>query len=144
MVLAERLFQADSNAALAILAAYPRDEGADARWRLALFGMNLLLEDAGLDLAGKKLLLSHTASAFRAEFRFRDGAEYQLGTSFRKERRSLEAMLSRQAPEAFNACLGSHLHMMANRLLRNAQRAQEMLIYDFLDRVYGSRLARLR
>jgi thiopeptide-type bacteriocin biosynthesis protein len=179
MVLAERLFQADSEAALAILAAYPGDEGADARWRLALYGMDLLLDDAGLDLVRKKLLLGQTACAFRAEFRFKDGAERQLGTSFRKERRSLEAMLSRQAsrdpalaeglsiledrsgitrplmvqwragepdlpPEVFGARLGSHLHMMANRLLRNSQRAQEMVIYDFLDRLYESRLARLR
>jgi thiopeptide-type bacteriocin biosynthesis protein len=33
---------------------------------------------------------------------------------------------------------GSLLHMHANRLLRSAQRAQELVIYDFLDRIYMS------
>ena len=35
-----------------------------------------------------------------------------------------------------------HIHMHANRLLRSAQRQQEMVIYDFLARLYDSRLAR--
>jgi thiopeptide-type bacteriocin biosynthesis protein len=32
----------------------------------------------------------------------------------------------------------SLVHMHANRLLRSAHRAQELVIYDFLDRVYTS------
>jgi hypothetical protein len=32
--------------------------------------------------------------------------------------------------------------MHANRLLRGAYRAQELVLYDLLDRVYTSRLAR--
>jgi thiopeptide-type bacteriocin biosynthesis protein len=36
------------------------------------------------------------------------------------------------------------LHMHANRLLRSAQRAQELVLYDFLGRLYESRAARLR
>ena len=42
------------------------------------------------------------------------------------------------------ALAGSYLHMHANRLLRSAQRAQEMVLYNFLDRHYASRLARQR
>jgi thiopeptide-type bacteriocin biosynthesis protein len=38
----------------------------------------------------------------------------------------------------------SYLHMHANRLLRSAQRAQELVLYDFLDRLYEARAARLR
>jgi thiopeptide-type bacteriocin biosynthesis protein len=38
----------------------------------------------------------------------------------------------------------SYIHMHANRLLRSAQRAQELVLYDFLDRLYESRLARQR
>src|SRR5205814_344848 len=34
----------------------------------------------------------------------------------------------------------SYLHMHANRLLRSSQRAQEMVLYDFLARLYQSRL----
>jgi thiopeptide-type bacteriocin biosynthesis protein len=36
----------------------------------------------------------------------------------------------------------SYLHMHANRLLRSAQRAQELVLYDFLARLYESRAAR--
>jgi hypothetical protein len=36
----------------------------------------------------------------------------------------------------------SFLHMHANRLLRSAQRAQELVLYDFLARLYESRAAR--
>jgi hypothetical protein len=36
----------------------------------------------------------------------------------------------------------SYLHMHANRLLRSAARAQELVIYDFLERLYKSKPAR--
>jgi thiopeptide-type bacteriocin biosynthesis protein len=36
----------------------------------------------------------------------------------------------------------SYLHMHANRLLRSAHRAQELVLYDFLARLYQSRAAR--
>jgi thiopeptide-type bacteriocin biosynthesis protein len=36
----------------------------------------------------------------------------------------------------------SYLHMHANRLLRSAHRAQELVLYDFLARLYESRVAR--
>jgi thiopeptide-type bacteriocin biosynthesis protein len=36
----------------------------------------------------------------------------------------------------------SYLHMHANRLLRSAQRAQEVVLYDFLARLYQSQAAR--
>jgi thiopeptide-type bacteriocin biosynthesis protein len=38
----------------------------------------------------------------------------------------------------------SYLHMHANRLLRSAQRAQELVLYDFLCRLYESRAARMQ
>jgi thiopeptide-type bacteriocin biosynthesis protein len=40
--------------------------------------------------------------------------------------------------------IASHLHMQANRLLRSSHRAQEMVIYDLLTRLYSSQLARQR
>jgi thiopeptide-type bacteriocin biosynthesis protein len=36
----------------------------------------------------------------------------------------------------------SFAHMHVNRLLRSAQRAQELVLYEFLDRIYSSRAAR--
>jgi thiopeptide-type bacteriocin biosynthesis protein len=54
MLLSERLFQVDSEAALEILEALePGDAGLDERWRLALRGMGDLLADLGLDLGAR-------------------------------------------------------------------------------------------
>jgi hypothetical protein len=36
----------------------------------------------------------------------------------------------------------SYLHMHANRVLRSAHQAQELVLYDFLSRLYESRAAR--
>jgi len=36
----------------------------------------------------------------------------------------------------------SFAHMHVNRLLRSAQRAQELVLYEMLDRLYASRAAR--
>ena len=38
--------------------------------------------------------------------------------------------------------LGSFIHLSVNRLLSSAQRAQEMVIYHFLARLYESRISR--
>jgi thiopeptide-type bacteriocin biosynthesis protein len=38
----------------------------------------------------------------------------------------------------------SYVHMQVNRLLRSAQRAHELVLYDFLDRCYESADARTR
>jgi hypothetical protein len=36
----------------------------------------------------------------------------------------------------------SYAHMHVNRLLRSAQRAQELVLYELLDRAYSSRAGR--
>jgi class I lanthipeptide synthase len=38
----------------------------------------------------------------------------------------------------------SFIHMHANRCLRSAPRAHELVLYDFLDRCYASQIARAR
>jgi hypothetical protein len=38
----------------------------------------------------------------------------------------------------------SYLHMYANRLLPSSARAQELVLYDFLERLYKGQLARSR
>ncbi len=45
---------------------------------------------------------------------------------------------------AVDEVLGSILHMHANRMLRTGQRAQEMVMFRFLEKTYASRLARQR
>jgi len=65
MRLSERLFQADSKAALDILAALePGDAGLDERWLLTLPGMGALLEDLGLDRSARRDWVQHALTRY--------------------------------------------------------------------------------
>jgi thiopeptide-type bacteriocin biosynthesis protein len=180
ILLAERLFQVDSEAVLELLELLPGDDGADARWRLALCGMDLLLSDLGLGLEARLQLTTALRETYGREFRVEGAAGQQLGERFRKERRSTEELLGSRktrspvlarglevlqrrseklAPIAagLNALAaagklgvpiaelaGSFLHMHANRMARSAARAQELVLYDLLNRHYASQAARQR
>lgn len=176
--LAEQMFCADSDAILEILDHLGGEQGLDARWRLALRGIDMLLDDWGLDLAAKHRLMAEAREGFGREFAADDALRHQLSQRFRRERRDLEKLLDmapaddptatplleahdhrshrlRPLIEALRSCETagllttsieslalSHVHMHANRLLRSAHRAQELVIYDFLTRIYESRQAR--
>lgn len=179
IVLAERLFHVDSEAALELIKILdPGDEGANERWRLALYGIDRLLADFALDLNGKYEVLKKVREVSAKEFRSDKSMTAQLSEKFRKERRSLEDLLDpgheqdhplapgfavlhdrsrRLAPivAELKACEGagrlstsiqellpSYIHMHANRLLRSAQRQQELVLYDFLARLYESQAGR--
>lgn len=172
MALSERLFQLDSEAVLELLQAYPGDAGADARWRLALRGMDDLLDGLGLDPSQRLELMRNLRGGFLKEFGGPGPLERMLGARYRKDRAAIGqvldagtevlseglAILARRrealAPigEALRDCpglvlpdlAGSYLHMHVNRLLRGAHRAQELVLYDFLHRHYESQLARQR
>ena len=94
IVLAERLFHADSDAVLEILELLEEgDAGAEERWRLALRGIDALLADFQFDLATKRAMLKHLREAFVKEFRADEKLKAQLSDKFRKERTSLETLL---------------------------------------------------
>ncbi|MGR6967851.1 lantibiotic dehydratase [Geodermatophilus sp. URMC 61] len=50
---------------------------------------------------------------------------------------------SRQLSLPLTEVAASYAHMHVNRLLRSAQRAQELVLYEMLDRVYSARAGRL-
>ena len=171
---AERLFHADSEAVLGIVELLAGDAGQDARWRLTLRGMDQLLDDLGLALEARHELLARLAADFAREHRADKDTAKSLGDRFRKERTSLEALLDRagdaehdlapglelfaarselvapiaaelrRLPTPVEELAGSFLHMHANRLLRAAARTHEMVVYDFLERLYKARLVRSR
>jgi thiopeptide-type bacteriocin biosynthesis protein len=176
IALVEQVFEIDSDAVLTILETLDGDAGADARWRLAVRGIDALLADFGLDLGAKRKLVSEQRESFGRELGAGDPFWRQLGERFRRERASLEALLDRTrdegspfAPglEAFAArterlrpviaalreapltvplteVLASLVHMHVNRLLRSGQRAHEVVLHYFLDRLYEGQEARSR
>jgi thiopeptide-type bacteriocin biosynthesis protein len=180
--LSELLFCADSACVIDILGMIAGDAGADARWRLALRGIDQLLDDLGFDLAARLAIMRHTRDSFAREHRVDASIGFQrgLGDKYRKERTALEALLDRSrdaeselapglerlaARSVANAPIvaelraaeqrgalttpltelaGSYVHMHVNRLIRSAQRAHEVVLYDLLARLYESRVARAR
>ncbi|MFN8492831.1 MAG: lantibiotic dehydratase [Caldilineaceae bacterium] len=178
--LAERLFHADSEAVLAMVEQLAGDAGAEARWRLALCGIDQLLTDLRFDEATQYQVIKRAREAFAQEFRVDKHLIGQLAEKFRKERKTLETLLDPAQAAMSDLAPGlqllhqrsaqlapvvaelqtraqagqltaplpdlapSYLHMHVNRLLRASQRAQELVLYDFLVRLYESRLARAR
>jgi lantibiotic biosynthesis protein len=178
--LAERLFHADSEAALAIVETLEGDAGTDARWRLALRGMDLLLEALGLGLEARRSVVKRARDSFAREFRVDAGSRRRLAEKFQAQRPSLQELFDpaleteswlapglaalrartealvpvaaelRAAEAAGRLTAGlselaaSALHMQANRLLRSDARTQELVLYDWLHRLYESKAARLR
>lgn len=178
MPLAEELFAVDSEACLAIVETLSGDAGADARWRLALRGMDMLLEDFGCSLAQKQAIAQSCRSSFAAEFHAEGALQRQVLDKLRRDRRELEILLDpshdatsplepglvalrqrsvlvrpiaallRERERAgrldrpLPVLLSSFLHMHANRMLRAAARAQELVLYTFLERLYEGRIAR--
>jgi len=172
--LAERLFGVDSAAVVDILTSTAGDEGLGWRWKLAVCGVDLLLDGLGFDLGGKCEWIRLRRDAFAREFGVDHRVRQQLGEKFRAERHGLLELLelahsdgaadypalaalqrrthvlTEIADELRAGGLGvsipdltaSYAHMHLNRLLRSSQRAQEMVIYDLLDRIYRSQLAR--
>ena len=178
MPIVEEIFRHDSDAALGIVERLEGDEGADARWRLALRGSHDLMVDFGLDLTQRLALVTRLRAQFGAEHAAGIELERQLGLRFRAERKALVELLApgpehplapglellarRSAALAplvarlreVETCgqltatrqevLGSLLHMHANRLLLAHHRAQELVLHDFLQRLYTSEAARAR
>jgi lantibiotic biosynthesis protein len=174
--LAEEIFHADSDAVLAILRGLPGDSGAELRWRAAMAGIDLLLEDFGLTLDEKRAIARRARAGYGHEFGVDRAFQREVSRRYRDERAGLEALLGPNPPAALRpsvAALGersaairprvaalralagdgrllmslsdvamSVAHMHVNRMLRSAQRAQELVLYEFLDRIYCSAAAR--
>jgi thiopeptide-type bacteriocin biosynthesis protein len=178
MPIVEQIFAADSEAALGVVERLEGDEGADARWRLALRGSHDLMVDFGLDLAERLALVTRLRAQFGAEHAAGVEVERQLGQRFRAERQELTALLAAgpghplgpglelldrrsravaplvarlreleaggQLTAPREEVLAALLHMHANRLLLAHHRAQELVLHDFLQRLYTSEAARAR
>jgi len=97
--LAERLFGVDSETVLALLNLLEGDEGAEARWRLALVGIDRLLTDLGMDVTGKLGVLERMRRTFWREFKGDKSLRVQLDQKLRADRRSLTRLLDGD-PEA--------------------------------------------
>ena len=95
------MFHADSEAALAIVDLLePGEVGDDARWRVALRGIDVLLEDLGFDLPAKAVLLKTAREAVATELKADRGFKHWLSDRYRDERKRIEILLDPEQDEA--------------------------------------------
>ncbi|WP_394829655.1 lantibiotic dehydratase [Pendulispora albinea] len=93
MDIAERIFEADSDATLGIVGSTAGETGADRRWRAALCGMHRLLADAKVDGEARRTLVTDARDAFAAEHRLDAAARRSMGARYRAERAAIERWL---------------------------------------------------
>jgi thiopeptide-type bacteriocin biosynthesis protein len=180
--LVEQIFWRDSEAILGIVELLDGDAGADARWRLAVRGVDSLLDALGFDAEARARVMSNGRDALGNEFHANADFWARVGDRFTRERASLETVFARDpaadaehdlepgftllaARDQALVPIGAELrardaagelaprlgdlawslcHMHANRLLHASQRAQEMIVYDFVRRLHAARKARAK
>ena len=173
MALAHRIFEADSDAAAHVVERYRTD--SNARWRMALVGMNATLNDFGFSLAEKRDVARGARDHWSRSLSGGTELTHQLGGKFRSLRPDIECLLRDPAAqyaegvESFERraiivrgaarrlrdldrrgrlttslaeIAASHLHMWANRMFRGSANKHELVLYEFLFRVYDGELAR--
>ncbi len=94
MPLCEQLFHFDSEACLSIVETLEGDEGADARWRLALRGADLILTDLGVRDEQKLGLMGTMRENFAKEFGGQKSLDVSIDQKYRAEKRNLAALLA--------------------------------------------------
>ncbi|MEO8700886.1 MAG: lantibiotic dehydratase [Kofleriaceae bacterium] len=168
VVIAEHIFEADSDAVAAVIETLVDPTDELVRWRLALVGVDRLLSDLGLDSATKLATLDVTCARWRSEFAVNAALDIRLGSVFRRERSQLEAMLagelgavagiymersarirphadalrSTRLTLALDTMAASFGHMHCIRQAIRHSRVHELVVYDFLRRIYRSQIAR--
>ncbi|HWM90243.1 MAG TPA: lantibiotic dehydratase [Thermoanaerobaculia bacterium] len=158
--LSEEVFFHDSEAAVDILDSLQGD--ADLRWKLMMMGLDRLLEDFGHDLEGRLRIVEREWADLAGRYQYQllrgplaerlrgDRPELERLLFLRKDgpeelRPGLEALARRsQALRQLQVkeIVPEYLHAFANRLSRSAGAEHEMVIYDYLSRIYRSLLAR--
>ncbi len=162
ITLAEGWFESDSDRVLRALAQLRDTEVPEARSLATLAGIDELMDGLGYSLDERWTILASLRDAFFTEFHVDKPFRIALGQRYRKARPGIEAALRgrESAPPHIalvelrrRAHVGrlvrsdieiaqSFVHMFVNRMVRSAPRAQELVLYDHLERTYGSWRAR--
>lgn len=167
--LAERLFHADSELAIALLQEAAGENELEARFWLALTSVHVLLCDLGLDLARRLEVVGALRALLAGELGGGKAFEQALSQRYRGVRGQVEALVKAEAPAPYagrsavardisgqltalfargrlphplEELARHYAHMTCNRLFRSSPRAQELVVYDFLARAYRSLGAR--
>jgi thiopeptide-type bacteriocin biosynthesis protein len=125
--LCEEVFFHDSVAALSIIEAYQGDAGLEARWRLAVLGIDCLLTDLGCELSDKLQIMRPLRDGMSAEFHAELTLNSQIGQKFRLERRNLEAALNPENTDLGTLAIGNCILEQRSLQLQPPMQALELL-----------------
>src|SRR5262249_14329966 len=173
LALAEAIFAADSDAVLALVALTP--EGSETpRWKVALPGLERILEDFALTLDERVAMLTAARDGIRSVVGAGPTLDRWLGQLYRERTKDVSALVaprdgavlailarrsaamapavrgrrglgaSRDRSTPPTARVGSFVPMFVNRLMRSAPNAYEVTLYDFLARHTQSKRARAK
>lgn len=124
MPVCEQLFGFDSDASLGIVETLEGDEGADARWRLAFRGSDLILADLGIADERKTTLMGVMRENFAKEFGGQKSLDVSIDQKYRTEKKSLGALLAPEAAE--DDPLAPGYAILAERSRRSAPALAEL------------------
>ncbi|WP_158538545.1 lantibiotic dehydratase [Chitinophaga skermanii] len=99
MEMSETLFYADSAAVLGIISLLDGAEGEMYRWKLAMRGVDMLLDDFNFSLQEKKELLAHLRTGFVEEFGGMKLLHKQLNDKYRSQQKEIYSFMNREADE---------------------------------------------
>jgi len=128
--LVERLFWIDSDAVLEIVELLDGDEGGDARWRLALRGIDGMLEALGLDREARARVITRGRDSLGGEHRAAAPLWSALGERFSRERADLEIVFARDPARDAGHPLEPGFAILARRDARLVEVAAELAALD--------------
>lgn len=164
----ESIFHFDSNTVIRLIGLPEVDEDENFRWLLALRGVDALLDDFGFALESKLTLLKSLSHSYTSEFSPDESIRKDINKKYRMETKRIFEILSSKNEttsdiETANSIfmyrskmnksilseaqfeerkilsnVPSYIHMFLNRIFQSNQRAQEMVVYNFLYRYYQS------
>ena len=95
--LVEQIFAADSDAVATILEAYSGEDAPERMWRLALRGIDRLLEDLGLELPIRQALVGAMRDQLGAELGMTAEHAQRFSDKFRRHREEIEQLFADQS-----------------------------------------------
>lgn len=114
--LCEKLFGADTEAAMKLLALLAEEGSERDRWQWTLLGIDALLADFGYDVTARHRHELRRAEGYAREFRMQGAHEHALGKLYRLQRATVDMLL---APGEAKGTLARAREILAERSVRN-------------------------
>lgn len=121
--LTEELFWHDAETAIEILGELRGEVGLDARWRIALLGIDRLFDDLGLAVGQRRSICEGAYAMLASEFAADQGTARRLAARFRREREAITGLLLQGSQGETAGITGDPMTSAVAALGRRSQRS---------------------